>query len=461
MRTDVVVIGGGGAGLTAAVRASECGARVVVIDNSAALGGQYFRHSDHTPHHVPERNIFLEWQRRLQSQIDAGRVTYLSRTTVWSVSHDGEGFIVRATKGERDKSEITLRTQRMVIATGAIDRALPYDGWTLPGNYTLGGVQSLIKGHGVVPGSRFVLGGTGPFLLAAAASVIDAGGTVAALVEAHTFTAMSKNPAALWAGRHKIPTAIEYLRKIRKHGTQLITHARVIAVTHDNSMLRSAQVHNRSGVKSIACDAVATGFGFSINLEIPSALGVTLIQTLDGDAAVQVDDWQTTSHPYIFAAGETTGIAGIDAALIEGEIAGVGVARSLQLAVPDVTTQKKVRANLHRFAKFLATSYPLEYQWVSEVADDTVVCRCEEVTAGQLRRSVHERGVADSRSAKLFTRAGMGWCQGRQCARTCSDIVAYETGGASTFSDVAGAAKRTIINPVPLGVIASWKDDAN
>ncbi len=458
MRTEIVVIGGGGAGLTAAVRASECGARVVLLDNSADLGGQYFRHSKYTPKHVPERKEFLQWNQRLQTQIDLGRVTYLSRTTVWSVSHDGEGFIIRATKGERDKSEIHLRAQRLVIATGAIDRTLPYSGWTMPGNYTLGGVQSLIKGHGILPGSRFVLGGTGPFLLAAAASVIDAGGTVVALVETNSFASMSKNPAALWSGRKKIPTALSYLLKLRRHGTQLITHSRIIAASFDGDVVTSARIASGKRSREFACDAVATGFGFSINLEIPSALGLELYESADGGAAVKVDELQQTSHPYVFAAGETTGIAGIDAALVEGEIAGVAAAQSLQHAGADVSSQQATRKKLHRFAQYLASAYPLNQEWVDQVSDETIVCRCEEVTAGQLRKSINELGVADARSAKLFTRAGMGWCQGRQCARTCSEIVASETGTTPTFADVAGAAKRTIINPVPLGTIAAWKD---
>ncbi|MEY4347795.1 MAG: hypothetical protein RIS43_214, partial [Actinomycetota bacterium] len=408
---------------------------------------------------VPERDTFFAWQQRLHNQIDAGRVTYLSRTIVWSASHDGEGFIIRATKGERDKSEITVRTQRLVIATGAIDRALPYKGWTSPGNYTLGGVQALIKGHGVVPGSRFVLGGTGPFLLAAASSVIDAGGEVVALVEANSFTAMSTKPAALWSGRRKIPVALSYLGKLKKHGTKLVTRSRIVGATYSDGKIVAAQIGRNGKIENLHCDAIATGFGFSINLEIPSALGLALVQTADGGAAVKVDDWQTTSHPYIFAAGETTGIAGIDCALVEGEIAGVAAARSLQHEIPDVTSLKKQRKKLRTFAQYLATSYPVDLSWVSDVTDETIVCRCEEVSAGQLRTAVRELGVADSRSAKLFTRAGMGWCQGRQCARTCSEIVACETGVDATFVDVAGAAKRPIINPVPLGVIASWNDN--
>ena len=459
MRTEVLVIGAGGAGLTAAVVAAENGCRVVLVDSGSVLGGQYFRHNPKSRKRPDGWKKFAALQRRAQHQQSVGALTHLSRTMVWSVSHDGEGFIARATKGERDKSPIEIRTKRLVIATGAHDRAIPYAGWTSAGNYTIGAVQAMIKGNDVLVGKNIVLAGTGPFLLAAAESVIAAGGTLAAVVEANSVSAMAKYPRALVVGRNKIPDALRYLWQLRKHRVPILKNSRVISANSLNGELKSVTILGPSGKQEIACDAVGTGFGFSINLEVASSLGLATTTTADNNVAVAVDEMQSTSHPYVFAAGETTGIAGIDAALVEGEIAGAGVVASLGLPSPNVSRALKQRRQLHEFAAYLAKAYPVDSQWVSEVADDVIVCRCEEVTAGALRNSVENLGAANIRSAKLFTRAGMGWCQGRQCARTCSELIGQQTGIDTVARDIEGAARKSIINPVPLGTVAHWSDE--
>ena len=118
----------------------------------------------------------------------------------------------------------------------------------------------------------------------------------------------------------------------------------------------------------------------------------------------------------------------------------------------------KKRERLHEFANYLAVAYPVEALWAQEVSDSTLLCRCEEVSAGAMRAAIKEFGATDTRSAKLFTRAGMGWCQGRMCARVCSEFISQETGVNNLDSDLRSSAKRTIANPLPLGTVAHWTD---
>jgi thioredoxin reductase len=456
MITEVLVIGGGAAGVTAAVVAAEAGCKVTVIDAGNNLGGQYFRHSELSNQHPSGWKDFQLWQKRFLAQHSL--ITYLSRTTVWSVSHDGEGFIARATKGERDKQPLQIRAQRLVIATGAHDRPLPYAGWQRPGNFTLGAVQSLIKANGVLAGDSIIVAGTGPFLLATAASIIDAGGKVAAVVEANSVSGLSRYPRALWVGRGKLIMALKYLWKLRTNHVPVLSQARVVGIEESEGRVSGVTIQTVNGEKKIACDTLATGYGFMVNLEVAVNLGLELRQTVDRTAVVAVKESQQTSHPYVFAAGETTGVAGVDCALIEGQIAGAAVAQSFGKESINTSELKKSRAQLHEFAEFLMRGYPIHDEWIGELTDNTIVCRCEEVTAGDLRHAIDELGAMDARSAKLFTRAGMGWCQGRMCSRTTSDFINCALGTQTSLQELEGAAKRVIINPIPLEAVANWDE---
>ena len=462
MIADVVVIGGGPAGVAAAVAIAESGTRVVLIDGGDRLGGQYFRH----PHNGTEKlakviggSDFVQLMQRFTAQRQRTMATYLSRSVVWSVSDNGETFTLRIRKGERDRQAIEIVAKNLVIAAGAYDRALPFNGWTLPGSMTLGAAQSMVKGNGVLPGTSIVVAGTGPFLLATAVSLIEAGAHVSTLVERNRIAAMSRYPRALIAGRDKLTQAVRYLAILKKSRVNIFENAQVAAAhSQHGDRINSVSIATERGTVKVDADTVATGWGFTPNLDLPIALGVATKLGVDGVLSVTVDDNQKTSHPRIWAAGETTGIAGVDAALVEGEIAGNAVVSALGGRAVDTSKLKSSRRRLHTFASYLPIAYPVPQEWPLSVDDDVMVCRCEEVTAGEIRQAADLHGASNPRLAKLFTRAGMGWCQGRMCAQACSDIIESATGASATVDSTAAAHKRIIATPITLGTLAEWDE---
>ena len=459
MHSELIVIGGGPAGLAAAVTAAKAGMRVALIDGGDNLGGQYFRNSQaaHDVEHPEGWEAFTDLVNQFETARTESALTYLSRTSVWSISDLNGEFVVRARKGERHPEPIELCAERVILATGAHDRALPFEGWQLPGSMTIGGAQSLLKGSGAIAGNAIVIAGTGPFLLATAAGLVKAGAHVVAVVEANRFTSMSKYPRALIAARGKLFQAISYLAILRKAKVQLIENAHVVKAHASNGAVSTVDIQTKRGIKTLKCDTIATGWGFIPQLELATALGLSTKQTADGVLVVEVDANQQSSHPRLWAAGETTGVAGSDAALAEGFIAGSSAAITAGHHAVDISRWRTLRKRLHTFAHYLPLAYPIPAAWPAEISDDTMVCRCEEVTAGDVRQAIVDFGAEDARSAKLFSRVGMGWCQGRMCARACSDLIAHELGQQVTDNELSGSAKRPIATPITLGMLADWR----
>ncbi|MEO3844909.1 MULTISPECIES: NAD(P)/FAD-dependent oxidoreductase [unclassified Streptomyces] len=434
----VVVIGGGPAGMAAARAAARHGVRVLLVDSGAALGGQYHRQNS-----LAGRDRFA---------LPPG-VGHLPHTVVWALEPVPEGgHRVHLHTGPADGPGRTARsvaTRALVLATGAYDRALPFPGWDLPGVYTAGAAQALAKGQGVRVGERVLVAGTGPFLLPVAASLTAAGAGVAGVLEAaEPVTAWLRRPADAVAGwrksgelagygallaRHRIP----YRRRtavVAAHGTD-----RVEAVT--TARLTSGWEIVPGSERRVEADAVCVGFGFVPQVETALAAGCAL----DG-GFVAVDAAQATSVPGVFAAGELTGVGGAGPAAAEGEVAGVAAAKLLGARpAPPAAALRRVRAG-RGFAAALARAYPVPDGWRTWLADDTLVCRCEEVPYGELRRAVREREALGVRAVKLVSRAGLGQCQGR----VCGPNVACLTG----LADAAAFARRPIASPVRLGELA-------
>ena len=462
MRTELLVVGAGPAGMAAAAAAAEGGVRVVLVDSGDRPGGQYFRH---TADGASPNRDWAQYEllaQRINAQQSRGNLTYLSRCAVWSLSDEGEHFVARLRKGERTSDGIEVVASHVVLATGAHDVALAFDGWDAPGSMTVGGLQSLIKGQGLVAGKRIVIAGTGPFLLATAADVLKYGGNVVAVVEAHSFTALSTNPFALLAGRHKIAQAVELLGALRRAKTQMIDHATVdAALRSEDGSVCGVTVRTRRGSVEIDCDVIATGWGFEPNVELAVGLGLeTFIPRGSGRVAVRVDDNQTSSHPRVWVAGELAGVAGSDVAIAEGEIAGNAAAQSLGRPEVSTTSARHIRKRGRKFAEYLLWTYSVPPWWTRTLPDQTMLCRCEEVTVGEVRRVIEEYGAADSRAVKLFARVGMGWCQGRMCATNCADLI-FDCTEVSNISTAAAAQKRTIASPIPLSMLAEWDSETH
>jgi NADPH-dependent 2,4-dienoyl-CoA reductase/sulfur reductase-like enzyme len=468
-RPVLAVIGAGPAGLAATLAAAARGVHVVLIDSAAEPGGQFYRQ--------PARGLgarrpqalhhqWRTWERlseSLRALLAAGRATHLSDHHVWCVQRQSCGFTVHALLGPEQEKPVVVRADGVVLATGGYEKVLPFPGWTLPGVVTAGGAQAMLKGGLALPGRTAVVAGTGPLLLPVAAGLAAAGARVAALVESAGPRAFAGRPAGpgdlvrrarTLAGQPaKLTEAAGYAARLLLHRVRVMARHAVVEA-HGRDRLESVSVAALDAAGSavpgserrLACDTLAVGHGLLPHTDLAEGLGCRL----DG-LTVQVDDEQRTDVPGVWAAGETTGVGGAGLSLAEGHIAGRSAAARLSGTVPDPrawAAAARSRTRLRAFFAELDGAYAAPVRWAERVTDATVVCRCEEVTAGAVREAVGTLGAGDLRTVKLLTRAGMGWCQGRMC----------EPGVAGVAGCELAPARRLLARPVPLGVLAAPPD---
>jgi thioredoxin reductase len=447
---DIVVVGGGAAGVNAAVIAASSGCHVTLVDSGPGPGGQYYRGGP--------TGRFAEMCDRLAALERSGMADTLFDHYAYALERSDTGFTLRVRGDDRHRSDITtIEARAVVIATGAFDRQLPFPGWDLPGVMSGGAAQALIKGSGVLPGRRIAVAGTGPFLLAVASTILDAGGNLAAVIEAHDPIAITRRvrstlPVIGKSGelagylatlaRHRVP----YLRRhrvTRAHGADRLESISVSKVDADWHVVPETE-------RGIEIDALAIGYGFTAQTDLLGA--ARFIRGADGGIAVAVDDRQETSVRGLFAAGETTGVGGVDLAAYEGLLAGAAAAEHCGMtpalsAKAETQARRRVR-DLRRFAEALHATFPVREGWRDDVDDATLVCRCEEVSVSQVRAAL-DLGATDARSVKLITRAGMGWCQGRVCGPIVDGLCGFDD-----LASLVGAATRPVAAPVPLGALA-------
>jgi NADPH-dependent 2,4-dienoyl-CoA reductase/sulfur reductase-like enzyme len=439
MVADIAVLG---AGLAAAVAAHRAGARVTVVDSAHRVGGQYWRHRDGDDGHG-----HCLWPTLLSLRDTP--LDFRSGRQIWHVEGTGDGFTTHTNAGE-------IRSDRVIVATGAYDRQLPFPGWTLPGVYTAGGAQALLKGHGVVVGSRVVVAGTGPFLLPVAAGLAEAGARVA-VFEAGSPLGFARHPAAVARNLGKLVEGAGYLRVLRRHRIPFHTRKTVVAA-HGDDQVRAVTVATLDRAwrvvdrQEIECDAVAVGYGFTPQLDLPLQLGCDTHLDVDGSLVATADDHQRASVPGVYLAGEVCGVGGAQLSLVEGEVAG----RHAAGGAVDPRLLRR-RDTLRAFAAAMHRVYPVQPGWQTWLADDTQVCRCEEVPRQAIRESIVELGATDPRAVKLLSRAGMGWCQGRVCGFATACLAAPDR--PVTASDLRGLAARPIAQPVTLGSLAQQVEE--
>jgi D-hydroxyproline dehydrogenase subunit alpha len=459
---DVVVIGAGPAGLAAARAARRGGAAVTLLDAADDLGGQYWRHLPATRPSSREQILHHGWKKfRELSELlehDPG-CRILRSASVWSVEpREGGTVILNVLVGPSDGSDreqVRFAPSVIILATGAYDRALPFPGWDLPGVFTGGAGQAMAKGERIAVGSRVVVAGAGPFLLPVAASLAATGSTVIGIFEASGAAALAsgwlpkpwlllrsggkgRELVGYLAGHiaHRIPYRLGYAI-VRAHGSDRLESVTVARV---DSQWRPIAGTDRV----IEADAVCVTHGFTPRLELAVASGCEL--TADG--FVRVDENQLTSVPGVYAAGEVTGIGGVELALVEGEIAG-----SRAAATGSPASARSRRRVAEEFAGRIEAAHGIRNGWADWLTDETIVCRCEGVTHGALCADIDAMDGPSLRSVKLASRAGLGICQGRMCGATIEDILrsripGYEPGTGS-------ADNRPIAVPIRLGELAA------
>ncbi|WP_435015911.1 FAD-dependent oxidoreductase [Tundrisphaera sp. TA3] len=396
---DVLVIGAGPAGMAAAISASGDGRVVGVVDDNPDLGGQIWRGERAAPHD-PEA---ARWFRRAY---EANPVV-LPGTRI--LARSGPDALL----AEADGRVVELGFRRLVLATGARELFLPFPGWTRPNVLGAGGIQAMVKAGLPVEGRRIVVAGSGPLLLAVAALLRKRGATVAAIVEQAPLGKLVGFGLGLWSAPGKIRQAIGLRAGLGGVPFRAGWWPVEAQGPGSNDPIESVAITDGRSTRVERCDLLACGFGLVPNLELATVMGCAIDR-----GSVGVDDRQQTSVPGIFAAGEATGVGGVEAALVEGQIAGYAAIDRDDLARPLFAARDHAR----KFARSLETAFALRPELRQLARPDTIVCRCEDVRAAAIA------GHSGWTDAKLQTRLGMGPCQGRVCGGAVAFLHGWSRG---------------------------------
>lgn len=451
---DVIVIGGGPAGMSAAMTAAEYGCKVALLDEQPRPGGQIYRNVTRAPAALREL-LGPDYQRGsgLAERLQRSGVECHFDTTVWDVGQD-----LTVTAQCHGKST-QLRPRQLIAATGAMERPSPIPGWTLPGVLNAGAAQILLKSSGTVPSGATVLVGGGPLLLLVACQLLDAGARVAALVQTTPTSNLLR--ALPHLGRASLtPSYLAkgagLLQKLKRAGVPFYRDAREIRIEGESGV--SALTFRAGGTcVSIAADAVLLHHGVVPNTQLARLLRLEH-RWDDTQLAWQpcVNAWFETSLPGLRIPGDGASIAGALAAEASGALAALGAAAAIGRM--DCSTQerearawRKLLRKHSRVRRFLDELYrPPE--WLVAPPDETIVCRCEEVDAGTIRHMAI-LGCQGPNQTKFFSRCGMGPCQGRQCAITVSQMLARAH--FKSVQEVGSYRIRPPLKPIPLGSIAA------
>jgi len=390
---DVVIAGAGPAGLAAAWRAASNGSSVAVIDDNPSAGGQIWRGEEPTRSSSEAR----VWFERIRSV----NIRFIRGARIFQQTQPGKLLAETAT------GVIELACRNLILATGARERFLPFPGWTLPNVMGAGGLQALAKTGLTITGKRIVLAGSGPLLLAVAAYLREHGANVLLIAEQASASRLARFGTSLIA-TSKVAQARELKRKLK--GIRYFTGCWPVAA-HGNEKLASITLQRGNKRWQVECDYLACGFHLVPNLELAELLGCRI-----ENGAVSVDEFQQTSVPQIYAAGEATGIGGLELSLTEGEIAGLSAAGRHD----EMRTLVSARTKQKKFARILNETFALRDELKQLVASDTIVCRCEDVSFAKLQ--AHESW----RAAKLQVRCGMGPCQGRVCGPAAEFLLGWK-----------------------------------
>lgn len=396
---DILIIGAGPAGLSAALAAAPGGASIVIIDDNPFAGGQIWR--DGKGAHIPVQ------ARRIKQQIQQyDNITCIQQGRIISVVNtlmDNMSFAVLLETP--DKSWIQ-HCKKLILCTGGRELLLPFPGWTQPGVTGAGGLQALIKSGLPVAGQRIVVAGTGPLLLATAKTARQAGADIILIAEQTPLSTWLRFGLSLWRWPQKLLQACQLMTP------RLQTQTYVKAVALHGTQLRVTLVHQQKTF-SVDCDRLACGYGLIPNTQLAQLLRCEL----EGNLGIKVNDAMQTTVAGIYAAGECTGFGGCDKAIVQGRIAGYHAAGELAKATFLIAKQR----HWQRFSQQLRQSFVIDPDILNLSEDDTIICRCEDVTYSQLK---HRQGWID---AKLHTRCGMGPCQGRICGAAVQKMFRWQS----------------------------------
>jgi NADPH-dependent 2,4-dienoyl-CoA reductase/sulfur reductase-like enzyme/bacterioferritin-associated ferredoxin len=445
-----VVVGAGPAGVRAAQTLVQHGLRPTVIDEGALWGGQIYRQPPHN---------FLRSKAELygfeSSRADAlhramagilNQVDYRPQTLVWNAQ---DQVLDTMREGQSGTAPYT----HLIIATGATDRVLPFPGWTLPGVFTLGGAQVALKFQGCSIGRQVVFMGTGPLLYLVAYQYARAGANVAAVLDTAQLSDQVKATPALFANPVLLAKGVYYLAWLRLHGVHIAHGIEPLQALGEKRVSGFAW-RDANGDHALACDAIGFGYALRSETQLADILGCRFDFDTNQRAYLPVRDRTgRSSVAGVYLAGDGAGIMGADAAELAGTGAALAVLSDIQGAEFSVVDQhhaNNIEKKIERTKVFrlgLERAFPFPQHWASSAPDDLMICRCEEITAGDIRQAAQGSGATELNRVKALTRLGMGRCQSRMCGAAAAEILAHCLG--DDIESVGRLRGQAPIKPIP------------
>jgi NADPH-dependent 2,4-dienoyl-CoA reductase/sulfur reductase-like enzyme len=456
---DLAVVGAGPAGLAAAAEAASLSLPLTLMDTFHLPGGQYYKQ---TPPTLGATEAPDDYARQLLGVVAGDSVRLLAGTSVWGIFPEAppeggrsDGGYLLCLYGPPGTPR-RLKAQTVILAPGAYDRPVPFPGWTLPGVMTAGAALTLIKHQHVMPGRRILLSGTGPLQLVLARHLLEAGAELVGVLDANPFPWRGwRHAAAVWGQWARLREGWDSWRAMQKAGVG-IRWGHCVRHVEGEGCVERAGIGPVDGLpagaspETVSADTVCLGHGFTPAIQLSRLAGCEHRYQPMQRAYVPVrDEWLETTLAGLFVAGDGAGIGGKDVARLEGRLAALGAVRALGREVPSgqVAALRRALARQRRFAAVLDALFPLSAHLAELLTDDTLLCRCEEVTVGQVRRAIAE-GATTVSAIRMLTRAGMGRCQGRMCGPPVAELLAGELG--QPVEAVGQATPRPPVVPIPL-----------
>lgn len=422
----IVVVGAGPAGVRAAETLVAAGLRPIVIDEGRRDGGQIYRRQPGNFRRSYADLYGTEAGRAesLHGTFDGLRkaVDYRPETLAWGIS-DKQLHVVSGARAD------ILDFDALIIASGATDRLMPVKGWNLAGVYSLGGAQIALKSQACAIGRRVVFMGTGPLLYLVAAQYKKAGADVAAVLDTSPFHLRLKALPRLMARPEVLAKGLALTWALKRSGVEIRTGIEPLEIEgHPESGVERVRYRTRGGkIRIIPCDAVALGYHLRPEMQLADLARCEFRFDSETRQFLPVKDEDgRSSVPGIYLAGDGAIPLGADGAELAGRLAAFAALVDLGHAIPQsemAAPRRRLRA-MERFRRGLAAAFPWPAHLAAALGDDTVVCRCERITAGELRTAVTEKGCVEVNRAKAFSRVGMGRCQGRYCGHAATEIIA-------------------------------------
>ncbi|MGX1741734.1 FAD-dependent oxidoreductase [Bosea sp. NPDC055353] len=425
---EIVIIGAGPAGISAAEILVANGLRPILIDEGARAGGQGYRR--------PADDLALDMNKLMGSE--AGRyaalharfaalrpqIDYRPQTLVWAI--DGKRLHLL-----RDGRAETLDCDRLLIASGAMDRIAPLPGWTTPGVFTLGGAQVALKDQGCLIGSRVAFLGSSPLLTLAAKQYRAMGAEIAVIADTTPFAAkLAAMPALLGAPRTLL-RGLWYMGAALRAGIPMLNGVTPIAVEGDGRVEALVLRDGSGREQRFACNAIALGYGLKPETQLADLAGADFAYDPDFRLFLPKIDGFGRARPGLYLAGDGVRIGGADAAEASGALAAHAILSDLGRMQDIAAIRPLARrvARLRRFQRGLARAFAWPKQQIAALPDPVMLCRCENVTIGEVRAAMAKAlGPIEVNRVKAMTRCGMGRCQGRVCGPALQEIVAAGTG---------------------------------